>query len=159
MMIASVLFAIMGSLVFYYKEHDPTASSLVASFVRVFINLLFVMVCSFFVRNDQLKVLGFKGLFGDFRYSLWLRGFFGTLSVVSFFYGVTSIGIGEASFLNASHAIWIGILGPFVLRQKSTRLGWAAIGLGVVGLFLLYQPQFHPEDLFAKIKQHLSRID
>ncbi len=146
MVMASILFAMMGSLIYQVKIWEPALSSGVTSLFRVGINLAFVVVMSFWVNDSQGKKLGVKGLFGDLRWSLWLRGFFGTLSVVTFFYGVGTIGVGEASFFNSSHVLWMGLLGPMVLRQRTTYLSWIAVISGMIGLYLMYQPSIYQDD-------------
>lgn len=139
MVTASVMFAAMGAFVYQVKLWDPNASALTASFVRVSANLVFVIVLA----SRRGLVRGILDLFGDMRSSLWARGFFGTLSVMGMFTGIHMIGLGEASFLHSFNAVWIAALSPFVLGQPNTRIGWGAIALGVVGLYLLYQPEFN----------------
>lgn len=139
MVVASLLFAAMGAFIYQVKIWDSEASALTASFMRVAVNLAFVLVVSF-VRYGAAD--GVRHLFGDMRWSLWARGFFGTLSVMGLFSAIHMIGLGEASFLHAFNAVWIAALSPFVLRQPNTRLGWLAVFMGLVGLYLLYKPSF-----------------
>lgn len=142
MVVASAMFATMSSLVYQTKLWNADESPAMASFFRVFFNLVLVLALAFVTRDRDGKVLGIRGLFGEMSMSLWLRGFFGSLSVIFVFYAVHTIGVGEASFLNSSNAVWVGLLSPFVLKQANTRLGWIALVCGMMGLYLLYQPQF-----------------
>ncbi|MCX6116594.1 MAG: DMT family transporter [Proteobacteria bacterium] len=136
--------------IYYNGTQFPEVASEVSSFVRVFINLIFVIVSAFFIRDSSGKNFGLHGLFGDFRPSLWLRGIFGTLSVLTFFFGIKHLGVGEASFLNSSNSIWIALLSPLLLGQKSTMLSWCAVLFGLFGLYLLYQPNFNDAELTAR---------
>jgi S-adenosylmethionine uptake transporter len=138
MVTASVLFAAMGAFVYQVKIWDPSASPLTASFVRVVVNLFFVIILA----STKGLGRGALDLFGDMRGSLWARGFFGALSVMSLFTAIHMIGLGEASFLHSFNAVWIAALSPFVLGQPHTKLGWGAITLGLVGLYLMFQPEF-----------------
>lgn len=147
MLIASLMFAIMGALVYQTKVWNAGESPMMASFLRVFFNLIVVVILSFFVHDRDNKVLGIRGLFGNFRGSLWLRGFFGSLSVMTVFYSIHAIGIGESGFLTSSSAVWVGLLSPWVLGQKNTKWGWIAILASICGLYMLYQPDFGA-DLF-----------
>ncbi|MCX6126764.1 MAG: DMT family transporter [Proteobacteria bacterium] len=147
---ASILFAVMNALVYQTKVWNPSESPLVASFVRVLVNLVLVIGLAYIPRRSRHSLLGFKGLLGDGRWSLWLRGFFGTLSVITFFYAVYAIGVGETSFLIASNAIWVAILSPFILKQANSKLGWLAIVSGLVGLFFVFQPNFSGAEFFGR---------
>jgi S-adenosylmethionine uptake transporter len=150
MIAASLLFAVMNLLVFLTKSWDSEESSLVASFIRVFVNLLIVIVMAKWGWGTRSPPIGVRKLFGDSRWSLWLRGVFGTMSVIAVFYAVHEVGVSTAGFLNASNAIWVGTLGPMILGQKNTRLGWVAIGGGLVGLYFLYQPNFVDEEFYGR---------
>lgn len=150
MVVASLMFATMSALVFQTKIWNADESPLTASFIRVLFNLIIVLALSFVTRDRNGKKLGIRGLFGNFSTSLWLRGFFGSLSVISIFYAVHAIGIGESSFLNASNAVWVGLLSPWVLKQRNSLLGWIAILSGLFGLYLLYQPELGDAHLAGK---------
>jgi len=146
MVTASVLFAAMGAFVYQVKLWDHDASPLTASFVRVAVNLVVVIILA----SRRSLVRGILDLFGDMRGSLWARGFFGTLSVMGMFTGIHLIGLGEASFLHSFNAVWIAALSPFILGQRNTLLGWGAIGLGILGLYLLYQPEFRDSGFIGR---------
>lgn len=146
MVIASALFAAMGAFIYQVKIWDPSASPLTASFVRVAVNLLFVVALS----SRKGLVKGMLDLFGDMRGSLWARGFFGTLSVMGLFTGIHMIGLGEASFLHSFNAVWIAALSPFVLAQPNTKLGWLAVLMGLGGLYLLYQPDLGGHEFLGR---------
>lgn len=146
MLIASALFAAMGGFVYQVRLWDQNASAITASFIRVAVNLIFVWIIA--SRNGLGR--GILDLFGDMRWSLWARGFFGTLSVMGMFSAIHMIGLGEASFLHAFNAVWIAALSPFVLGQPNSRLGWLAIGLGLLGLYLVYQPELGGDALTGR---------
>ena len=141
MLTASALFAAMGGFVYQVRLWDQDASALTASFVRVVVNLVFVWV----IASRKGLGRGILDLFGDMRWSLWARGFFGTLSVMGMFSAIHMIGLGEASFLHSFNAVWIAALSPFVLGQPNSTMGWLAISLGLGGLYLLYQPELGGE--------------
>ena len=145
-LIACAMFAIMSACVYQTKLWDPSESSLTASFIRIAVN--FVIVLLFAIRRHG--AVGPKLLLGDGRWSLWARGFFGGLSLMSMFYAVQGIGIGETSFLQASNALWITLLGPLFLDQKNSRSTWAAVVLGLIGTYLVYQPELAQVHLAAK---------
>ena len=146
MVIASVMFAVMGALMYQVKLWDPHASPLSASFLRAVVNLFFVIALA--SRHGLGR--GILDLFGDMRGSLWARGFFGTLSLIGLVASIHMIGLGEASFLHSFNAVWVAALSPWVLGQRNTRWGWAAIVLGIFGLYLLYQPDFTGQEFMGR---------
>jgi S-adenosylmethionine uptake transporter len=146
MVIASVLFAAMGALMYQVKLWDPNASPLSASFLRAVVNLFFVIALA----SRKGLGRGVLDLFGDMRGSLWARGFFGTLSLIGLVASIHMIGLGEASFLHSFNAVWVAALSPFVLGQPNTKWGWAAICLGIFGLYLLYQPDFTGQEFMGR---------
>lgn len=146
MLTASALFAAMGGLVYQVQVWDQSASPLTASFIRVVVNLIFVGVLA----SRKGVGRGLLDLFGDMRWSLWARGFFGTLSVMGMFSAIHLIGLGEASFLHSFNAVWIAALSPFVLGQPNSFLSWIAILLGLIGLYLLYQPSLGDDAFYGR---------
>ncbi len=134
MVLSCVFFAIMGSLVYAVELHEPGVSTLVASFARIVVNLLLLVVGAAWARDV-------RGLVGDMRASLWWRGVFGAFAVVTSFAGMKAIGVGESSFLAASNGVFVALAAPFVLGQRNTPRVWLAIGGSLVGLFLLFEPR------------------
>jgi S-adenosylmethionine uptake transporter len=136
MVAASFMFAVMSACVVLAKKVDPDLDPFFASFFRVAINLGLIVAVSLITRRKE----GIRTLFGDGRWSLWMRGIFGTLSLVCVFYAVLNIGMAETSFLNSSHAIWMALLAPFFLKQANSVLTWVAIVIGFVGMVLILFP-------------------
>ena len=140
MIIASVLFAAMAGFVNAALILEPKLSSLVASFIRILVNLAILI-------GMALQAGSLRGLIGDLRPSLWLRGLFGSLSLVSSFAAIKAIGMGESAFLHASNGVFVAALSPIFLKQRNSVKAWIAILGSIVGLFLLYQPRLddsHP---------------
>lgn len=134
MLLSCFLFSGMGTLVYRAQLAEPEASTLVGSFVRIVFNLLFLLVWARLAGN-------FRELFGDRRPSLWLRGMFGTLALTTSFLSIRAIGLGEASFLHASNAVFVALLAPWFLRQRSSPQVWLAIFGAAFGLYLLFEPR------------------
>ena len=127
----------MYAFIYQTKIWDPSASALTASFVRITVN--FIVVLWFAAKANGLK--GLKQLWGNRRWSLWGRGLFGGLSLICVIYAVQEIGIADASFLQNSNSVWIGFIAPFYLRQKNSTSTWIALTMGLVGTYLIYQPE------------------
>lgn len=134
----SISFSLMAVFVYAGQIRSPGTSSLVSSFIRVFVNWV-VIAIPFFLMGRA------RDLIGDLRPSLFLRGFFGALALCTYFAAIQGIGIGESAFLKSSAAIFVAFLGPLILGEKTTWVGWAAIVGSMCGLSLLLEPRL--EDL------------
>lgn len=134
MALASVFFSAMSSFVYAARLRDPGASSLMASFIRVTINLAIVILIA--AREGKVGEL-----FGDRRFSLWLRGLFGGAALMTGFFAISEIGAGEATFLQSSQGVFVILLSPLILGQKVTfRAALAVLG-ALVGVYLLSHPR------------------
>lgn len=151
MVMASVFFSFMGAMINQAQLLEPEGSPLVASFVRLLVNVLIVASAAWFAGS-------LSRLPGDRRPSLWLRGFFGALSLIFVMYGIHAIGVGETSFLHASNSIFVAALGPLVLRQRNSALTWIAIAGATIGLYFLAQPRFDDHNPVGRIAALLSGI-
>lgn len=151
MVLASIFFSFMGAMVNMAQVLEPHASPLVSSFVRLLVNVSIVVGFAWFTGS-------LPRIIGDRRPSLWLRGFFGSLSLIFVIFGIHSIGVGETAFLHASNSILIAALGPLVLRQKNTPVVWLAILGASVGLYFLAQPRFDDSNSFGRIAALLSGV-
>jgi drug/metabolite transporter (DMT)-like permease len=134
MVVASLMFSLMNVCVYAIGLCEPQLPAAVVSFVRILINLSILLV-------PAVLAGSFLGLFGDFRLSLWLRGLFGSLALMSSFASIQMIGPGESAFLAASSGIFVALLGPKVLKQNNSALGWLAILGAMAGLALLFEPR------------------
>lgn len=128
----SVLFAAMATFVSAAHHRDPTLSTLVTSAFRSGVNLLALIVLA---RGDRAV------LFGDGRPALWARGVLGGLSLVTYFTALAHLGVGEAAFLNQTSAVWVALLAPFFLRERTGPLVWLAVAGSLVGVALLATPR------------------
>lgn len=139
MLIASLLFALMGNGVYacaLLKDPVPAAT---VSFIRVIVNLIVVLMPALWSKDHHL-------LFGDRRPSLWLRGLFGGTALLLSFITIQRIGAGESSFLSATNGVWIALLSPFLLQQKNRLIDGIAVIGAAFGLYLLLHPDRHLAD-------------
>ena len=128
----SVLFAMMATFVGAAHHHDPSLSTLVASAFRSGVNLVVLVVMA---RGSHALLLG------DGRAALWARGVLGGLSLVTYFTALAHLGVGEAAFLNQTSAVWVALLAPFFLGERTGRLVWTAVACSLVGVALLATPR------------------
>lgn len=131
MVLASLLFSLMNTGVYAIGLFDTGLPPPVVSFIRVLANMLLLLVPALY-RGQS------RELFGDCRYSLWLRGLFGTLALMLSFAAIVRIGPGESAFLTASSGVFVAMLGPTVLGQKNSFAVWLAIVASFCGVSLLF---------------------
>jgi drug/metabolite transporter (DMT)-like permease len=140
MLASAALSSATFALVYAATRRDPTMSPLFASFARVLVNAL-VIVLPALARGEGRRLVGDRSL------PLWLRGLFGAISTMLLFLGIAAVGLGEATFLSASSGVFVALFGPLILGQRSPRRTWYAIAGALVGLALLFHPRLddlHP---------------
>lgn len=143
MAIGSVFGALMGALLYLGHHTGAPFSAIVSSFIRVLMNCLFVVTLCFY-RKD------FRSLWGDARPSLWLWGIAGAATVISYFCSVKLIGVGEATFLYTSYAIFITVMGPWVAKESHSVWVWFAVLGASFGYYLMKSPQMNHEMALGK---------
>jgi S-adenosylmethionine uptake transporter len=143
MLMACLMFSIMNTIVYAITLAEPTVSTVMISFMRVLINGL-VIVIPALIRRDTLT------LFGDFSYSLWLRGLFGATALMLSFASIARIGVGESAFLGASSGLFVALLSPWVLGQKNSWLSWIAVLGSIGGVFLLFKNNHSSHDVLGR---------
>ncbi|PPD33398.1 MAG: hypothetical protein CTY19_07720 [Methylomonas sp.] len=149
MLLACLLFSWMNASVFAIKLLETDIPPTLISFVRVVSNLAILLIPAL-CRNQVGQ------LFGDKRPSLWWRGVFGSIALMLSFTAITRIGPGESAFLTATSAVFVALLGPFVLGQKNSWLVWLAIFGSFAGISLLFKPDGHSVDLVGRAMALLS---
>lgn len=143
MIVACLLFSMMNASVYAITALDHGMPASVISFVRILFNLAILAVPAVIAGNPA-------GLFGDGRLSLWLRGLFGAVALMLSFAAIVRIGPGESAFLTASSGVFVAVLGPLVLGQKNSLLGWLAILGSFAGVSLLFTPGAYNVDLLGR---------
>ena len=149
--LSAFFFSLMAAGLYQVKLLEPDLPFLVTSFARIEVNLV-ILVAMALVRGET------KSLFGDHSITLWLRGIFGTTSLLCTFFSLQRIGIGEGSFLSSLNAIFIALLAPWVLKQKNTSLVWIAITGALCGAALMLKPWISTGDVLGRTAAVASGI-
>jgi S-adenosylmethionine uptake transporter len=132
MLASCVFFALMALFVGFAHAADPGLHTAVASLFRAATNLVALVI---------LARGRWAPLVGDGRPALWARGVLGAASLLTYFGSLAWLDIGESAFLNYTSAIWVAVLAPFVLGER-TRPEVAVAVLGsLVGIGLLVEPR------------------
>lgn len=73
---------------------------------------------------------------------LWMRSIAGSVSLVCGFYAMTHYPVSEVLTLTNMFPLWVAVLSLPLLGEWPTADVWPSLGLGLVGVVLIQQPQF-----------------
>lgn len=71
---------------------------------------------------------------------LFLRGFFGTLAMLLFFYTIATIPLGEAIVLNKTSPFFVTILAYYLMKETISLNTFIALIIGFVGIIFIIKP-------------------
>lgn len=77
---------------------------------------------------------------GGLPRTLLVRGFFGGMSLVAFFYCITRLELAFANTYNLTYPIFMGLILGLFYRRALHRLQWLAIAGGFMGIWLIFRP-------------------
>ena len=141
MLLGAMTFAVMSTTAGAAYQRDPSLSAWTVTFVRSSVSLVTLIAIA---RGSGAS------LWGDRRPALWWRGVAGALSLLGYFLSMQHLSIGEAGFLNQTSAIWVAMLAPLVLGERTGRLVWLAVLGSLVGVALLVAPRGSEADLLGR---------
>ena len=128
MLISSFLFAIMGA---FAKLSSGHMSSLEVVFFR---NVFGVAMIGFAVFRNPMKQKGGKFLL------LFFRGFMGFFALLTYFYNIANIPLGDAVTFSKTSPIFTAIFAWMFLNEKLSLNGWLAVVIGFAGILFITQP-------------------
>jgi drug/metabolite transporter (DMT)-like permease len=123
-LVSTVFFCLMSSLVRYASDIDPYKTTLFRFVVGI-------------------GILGTAALFGKIRLRfvngrfLFLRGLFGGAAILLCFFSIAKLGVGKGTVLIYSFPIFAGIFSVIFLKEKIGLLRAAAILVAFLGIYLL----------------------
>ncbi|MBU0680057.1 MAG: DMT family transporter [Proteobacteria bacterium] len=74
--------------------------------------------------------------------SLFLRALFGGSAMTCFYYALTHMPLADCIFLGRTQPLFLALLAPFVLGEKTPKAAWFAIATGLAGVLFILQPAF-----------------
>jgi drug/metabolite transporter (DMT)-like permease len=128
MLISSFLFAIMGAFAKLSSQH---MSSLEVVFFR---NIFGVAMLSYAIFKNPVKQKGGK------PFLLFFRGMMGFVALLTYFYNIAHISLGDAVTFSKTSPIFTAIFAWMFLNEKLSFNGLVAIVIGFVGIVLITQP-------------------
>jgi drug/metabolite transporter (DMT)-like permease len=133
MLLASTFFSMMNVTVRLGSAHLPWVE--VASARAVIAVVVTVSIAAW--RGASLEI-------HDRRLS-WVRSLSGTAAMFCSFYamGAPSIALGDVVALTSTSPIFVAMLSPALLRERSGWRVWGATSISFVGVILVVGPSFH----------------
>jgi drug/metabolite transporter (DMT)-like permease len=140
MLVAGLLFALMGLFVKLGAEHGFSSAELV--FYRSLIGLVVIYAI---VRQRGLRLRT-----EHFRSHLY-RGLSGFLALMLYFYAIARLPLATAVTLNYTSPLFLAVLAAWVLKERVSPWVMAAVVAGFFGVALLLRPSFQSDEVFAGI--------
>lgn len=129
--IAAVLWGLAG--IFAKQIHGMSAQSII--FYRVV--LAFVIFFVFIVISGNLKMVELK----DKKIYLIIFGILQAMTMLTFFISLLESSVSVAVLLLYTAPVYITILSPWLLKEKSTKKGIIALVLSILGILFIVDPQ------------------
>lgn len=128
--VAAVCFTVMGILV-----KTVTQKFAMHEYELVFWRVIFAVV----VLGIQALLLrqSFKTKYAAAHF--W-RSFAGMVSLLMFFYGIAHLPLATAVTFSYTSSIFLAVLSVLILRQLPSKLTWAGLFIGFLGIVLLLRP-------------------
>jgi len=128
MLLSAIFGALNGAVAKYLTGYmDPLEIVFYRNFLGVLIILFSLKKFSVSVNTSKLHLL-------------FLRGLFGALAMVLFFYTIATIPLGEAAILNKTSPFFVTILAYYLMKETITLRTFFALIIGFLGIILIMKP-------------------
>ncbi|MDK9694499.1 MAG: DMT family transporter [Sulfurimonas sp.] len=128
MLFASFIFAVMGAFAKLASEH---MSSLEVVFFR---NIFGVVFIGYALYKTPMVQSGGK------PFLLFFRGLMGFLALLTYFYNIAHIPLGDAVTYSKTAPIFTAVFAWFFLHEKLSFNSWIAVFIGFLGIILIAKP-------------------
>ncbi len=129
MLFASLLFALMGVVAKKLSNNMPSVEIV---FFRSIFSVLFILIL---IHKTPISQKGGKIPL------LILRGFFGFLGLLAFFYNIVNIPLAEAMTFSRTSPIFTAIFASLFISEKLNKKAWFYIFIGFIGIILITKPK------------------
>jgi len=128
MLLSAMIAALSGAAA---KVLSETMDPIEIVFYR---NFLGVMIILFTLKKVPVSINTSK------LHLLFLRGFFGTVAMLLFFYTIATIPLGEAIILNKTSPFFVTILAYYLMKESISVNTILALVIGFIGIVLIIKP-------------------
>lgn len=141
MVVSCICAAFSATATYKSQMLEPLYSPLVASFVRVLANPIWMLGMGFLIKSRQPAPLPANGRYtGRKKHLLFAWGIAGAVTVTTFFLSLRMIGAGPAAFLSSTSGIITALCAPFIFGTRKSFYVPLAAGFALVGCLLLRNP-------------------
>lgn len=130
MILSSVGFALMGACVKVAGEHGIPVLEIIAARALVSLVLSFIDI-----KRKGLSVLG------NNKVLLLARGVVGTLTLICVYYALLNMPFAEATVIQYLNPLFVALLAAVFLHEPLQKVTLIAIGLSLLGLVFVVQPE------------------
>ncbi|RXK01374.1 EamA family transporter [Arcobacter sp. CECT 8986] len=128
MFLSALLGAVNGAIAKYLSfSMDPIE-------VVFYRNLLGVMIVIYSIKKSHISINTSK------LHLLFLRGLFGSLAMILFFFTIATIPLGEAVVLNKTSPFFVTILAYYLMKETINLNTFIALIIGFLGIVFIMQP-------------------
>jgi drug/metabolite transporter (DMT)-like permease len=128
MLSASLFFALMAVCVKTASKQAPVGE------VVFFRSAVTMAIAILFARGRRGALAGVN------RRMLITRGLLGTGSMFGYFLAIQLLKLGDATLLQYLSPLFVALMAPLVLGERSTRVIWLALALGFAGVWVVEKP-------------------
>ncbi len=128
MVLSAACFALMAAIAKAMLPHVPTQSVVLSRAVIMTIVFLGMALAK------RVSVVGVR------PHKLMLRGLLGYLAVSCYFYSVQHIPLGDAVLLQYSHPVFVAVLAPLLLHERTGRWHWPLVVVALAGVAFIVGP-------------------
>ena len=128
MLVSTLFSAVNGALA---KMLSDELSALEIVFFRSLIGMSIILIM---LKHTPPRLGGGR------PWRLLLRGFFGFSAMILYFYTITTIPLGEAITLNKTSPLFVALIAFFLLKERLSPKGVAALFMGFAGVVLVTKP-------------------
>lgn len=128
MLLSALLAALSGAVA---KVLSQTMDPIEIVFYRNFLGVLIIL---YSLKKIPVSINTSK------LHLLFLRGFFGTLAMLFFFYTIATIPLGEAIILNKTSPFFVTILAYYLMKESINTNTIFALIIGFIGIVLIIKP-------------------
>jgi len=128
MLLASLMFAFMGAFAKLASQNLPSLE------VVFFRNIAGVILISIAILKKPLNQKGGK------PFLLLFRGSMGFLALLTFFYLIAHIPLGDAMTWSKTSPVFVPLFAWLFLGEKISKKGWIAVFIGFVGIVFIAKP-------------------
>lgn len=144
--LSSFTFSLMGVLVKYVSKEMPSHE---VAFFRGLIGTVIIFI-----------IMRYQGIpfSKDGKPLLFLRGVLGGLYMITYFFAISNMKLGDVSILANTSGVFVIIFSSFFLKEKLPKDAWIYVALILIGALLIINPLSYSDYSFYAIFGLLSAV-